>query len=67
MTTIDQWFDEDGGSHWADDVLPCPYCGSMDNEYMGEIFEEDSHIGSDYKCMDCGSHWTDTRWDELHG
>lgn len=56
----------DGNDPQYPDIFPCPYCGSEDNEYIGELYEEDDYIGSDYKCMECGSHWTDSQWNELH-
>jgi hypothetical protein len=34
----------------------CEQCGEASLEYQGEHYDDDKHLGSSYKCLECG-HW----------
>lgn len=37
----------------------CPACNSVSLEYLGEAYDDEHHMGSAYRCDECGLHFNE--------
>lgn len=42
-----------------EDFTACPACGSTSVEYMGEQYDDEHHVGSSYRCLECEHKFSD--------